>query len=90
MGPFTSIKRHTCFKEILTVTCMFPVLLTEEMEAQSASKYSEGDKISYYNMVYACLHPQTSHFVFSTHYLTHFLFICHEKDAKQKLTPGNS
>lgn len=89
MGPFISVKRYTCFKEILTITCTFPVLLSEEMEAQVASKHSQGGRVSY-NTAEACLHPQTSHFVFSTHDLTQCLFICHEKDAKQKLTPGNT
>lgn len=80
MGPFISVKHYTCTKEILSTTST--VLLYENMEAKSASKYS-GEKISYYKIynVYACLLPQTSHFVFSTHCLTHFLFICHEKDA---------
>lgn len=58
-GLRISTKHYTCVKEILTITCMFPVLLLEEMEAQSASKYTEGDKISYYNTVYACLQAQT-------------------------------
>lgn len=71
MRPFIRVKCHIFVKEILTITCMFPVLLSGEIEAQFASKYSKGDKILYYNMVCACLRPQASHFVFSTH-LTYF------------------
>lgn len=71
MRPFIRVKCYIYFKDILPITCMFPVLLSEVREAQFASKYSKGDKILYYNMVCACLHPQASHFVFSTH-LTYF------------------
>lgn len=40
--------------------------------------------------IYICLHTQTLCSVFSAYDLTHFPFLCHEKDAKQKLTPGNT